>query len=847
MQLTPGMRQYMEVKGKHPDCLVLFRMGDFFETFYDDARTVSRELDIVLTSRGKDEKKAPLAGIPFHALDSYLAKLVKKGYKVCIVEQLEDPKLAKGLVKRGVVRIITPGTVVEENILSKDSNNYICAVAKDKDTYGIAFADISTGEFVATQAEGEAKLLSEIEKFKPTEAIIPAALADHSIAKSIRDRGAFVNSFDERHFWEDSAKKELMGHFNVSFLDGFGLAGKPAAACAAGALLAYLKKHQMSQITHVKKVSYYSPEGFMLLDSATIRNLEIVRNIRDGSSQGTLFEMLDRTKTPMGTRTLKRYLLQPLMDIREIEKRHDAVSELAGNTFAAEKIREALSRFGDLERINARVSLGTASPRDLVGLKASLAAIPALKREVAPFKSGLLAQAAGMPGMEELHSLLDSAIKDEPAATTREGNIIKEGYNGQLDALRKSGSSARAEIEKMEEEEKARTGIRTLKIKFNRVFGYFIEISNSYLKQVPPEYQRKQTQANSERFTTDRLKQIETGYLGAQEKSIALEYELFMEVLAKAALNSGKMLEAAGQIASIDCMLSLAQAAAENGYVRPAMSESYAMSVVNGRHPVVERIAPGFVKNDCAFSDAEKMKIITGPNMAGKSTYLRQNALAILMAQAGSFVPADSAAMGVVDRIFSRVGAYDDLSMGQSTFMVEMSECANILNNATARSFVILDEVGRGTSTYDGFALATAIAEHLYSKIGAKTLFATHYHQLNGLAKSFPGIRNYHALVSEDNGEITFLRKIVKGGTDKSYGIHVAKLAGVPDGVIRRSREVMARIESENGVPKSVESTTTTKSDIELHEPDTGKKIKIREEKTETRYKDKGQKTLMDA
>ncbi len=841
------MRQYMEVKEKHPDCLVLFRMGDFYETFYEDAKTVSRELDIVLTSRGKDEKKAPLAGIPYHALDSYLGKLVKRGYKVCIVEQLEDPKLAKGLVKRGVVRIITPGTVIEENILAKDSNNYICAIAKDKDAYGIAFADISTGEFIAAEVGDAQKLLSEIEKFKPTETVIPSALIESEISKSIKDKGSFISAYDDRHFWLESAQKEIMSHFKVAFLDGFGLAGRQLATCAAGGLLSYLKKHQMSQITHIKKISYYSPEGYMLLDSATIRNLEIIRNIRDGEAQSTLFEVLDRTKTPMGTRSLKRWLLQPLRDIAAIEKRHCAVEELCGSAFAQAKINEALAKFSDLERITARISLGTANPRDFVALRSSLGAMPSLKSELAGFKSDLFSDVSKLPDMSGLHKLLDSAIKDEPAITTREGNIIKDGYNSELDALRKTGSGARAEIDKMEEEERARTGIKSLKIRFNRVFGYFIEITNSNLKLAPSDYQRKQTQANCERFTTDRLKQIESGYLGAQEKIVALEYELFMSVMQEVSKKSYEILEIAGKIAAVDCLVSLSQVASENRYVRPVMSEGYEMSIVNGRHPVVERIAPGFVQNDCEFSQTEKMKIITGPNMAGKSTYLRQNALVILMAQAGSFVPAERARISIVDRIFSRVGAYDDLSMGQSTFMVEMTECANILNNATDKSFVILDEVGRGTSTYDGFALATAIAEHLYSSIGAKTLFATHYHQLNGLAKNFTGIRNYHALVSEDNDEITFLRKIVKGGTDKSYGIHVAKLAGVPPVVIARSRAVMSKIESENGVLKNVESTTTTKSDIEMDEPKTGKKIKITEHKTETKYSGKGQKTLTDA
>lgn len=844
MQLSPGMRQYMDVKNKHPDCVVLFRMGDFYETFYEDAKTVAKELDIVLTARGKGEKRAPLAGIPYHALDSYLGKLVKKGYKVCIVEQLEDPKKAKGLVKRGVVRIITPGTIIEDNILNKDNNNFIMSLNKEDDIYGITFADISTGEFLTAELKDENKLLGEIEKFNPAEIITPISFYESNIIKNIKQRDFCINSYDDRHFWIDKASSTLKEHFKVHNLDGFGIQDKQVSITSSGALISYLKETQMNSLAHINSIHLYNIEEYMILDSATQRNLELLKNIRDGTTRGTLFAIINKTTTSMGSRKLKKWLLRPLINVKKINKRLDAIEELVDNTLLREEIKDILSHFSDIERITARIIYNTANAKDLVALKNSLDLIPKLKHLMKECTSDFLTNIKDMDELKQVAELINQAIKDEPAATLREGNMIRRSYNHELDELRDISSSGKRWITELEEKEKQKTGIKSLKIRFNKVFGYFIEVTKANLHLVPKEYIRKQTQVNSERFITEELKHKEDLILSSQDKIYALEYELFQNILNKVSGNISTIQDIADKISSLDCFLSLSITASENNYIRPETNELDEISITGGRHPVVEKIEPSFVDNDCILNEKQRMKIITGPNMSGKSSYLRQNALIVLLAQIGSFVPAKQSIIGIVDRIFTRVGAYDDLSMGQSTFMVEMNETASILNNATSRSFVILDEIGRGTSTYDGFSLAWAIAEYLITKINAKTLFATHYHQLNKMSEEFPNIKNYNILVNEKEDDIIFLRKIVEGGTDKSYGIQVAKLAGLPDQVINRAKVLMKTLEEEDKIMKKLETQVISQKQFETEDDEIKREVHYTE--TITKKKLQKQKQLFD-
>jgi DNA mismatch repair protein MutS len=800
MNLSPGMQQYMKVKNEHPDCLVLFRMGDFYETFYEDAKTAAKELNIVLTARGKGEKRAPLAGIPFHAIEPYIAKLIKKGYKVALVEQMEDPRFAKGLVKRDLVRIITPGTVLESSLLNEKQNNYVMSVASEKDEYGIALADISTGEFLTSQFKGNSRLNTEVAKFSPAEIIIPLSMEESELSKELK-KSSIVHTFDDRHFWLQKAHSILKDHFEVHSLDGFGCEQLPLSISASGALLSYLKETQKTHLNYINSLHTFSTDEFMMLDSVTQRNLELLKNIRDGTSRGTLLEALDATSTSMGSRLLRKWIVRPLLSADEIQKRLDAVEELFDNIILREELKEQLVNVQDVERLISRVTFGSANARDLVGLKFSLEHVPKLKQLLQSVQSSVLSELRDVSDQKEVVELIQKAIKDEPSAILRDGNLIKKGYSKELDELHEITKSGKSWVSELEGKERQKTGIKSLKIKYNQVFGYFIEVTKANLHLVPPYYVRKQTQVNAERFITDELKEKESMILGAEEKIVNLEYELFLGVIKEVSKKTSEIQDIARKIAQLDCILSLAHVASHNNYAKPKIDTSDSIVIRDGRHPVVERFENcSFVANDCELDTDKKLLIVTGPNMVGKSTWMRQVALIVLMAQVGSFVPARAASIGLVDRIFTRVGAYDDLTMGQSTFMVEMSETANILNNATNKSLIILDELGRGTSTYDGVSLAWAIAEHIHNAIGAKTLFATHYHQLNKLEEKFPGIKNYHITVKDVDDKIVFLRKIERGGTDKSYGIHVAKLAGVPHDVIERSKSIMSMLEMEDEI-----------------------------------------------
>jgi DNA mismatch repair protein MutS len=830
MKLTPAMQQYMDIKNKHPDTIVLFRMGDFYETFYEDAKTAARELNIVLTARGKGDTRAPLAGIPYHSLDQYLAKLIKKGYKVTIVEQLEDPKQAKGIVKRGVVRIVTPGTVMDSNILDDKSNNYIMSIVKSDEKFGVSIADISTGEFVTTFVNNYDELVNEIARYQPRECILPLSLEDTTIHFDLKRKFArepnniSFNVFDDRHFWKDGAYKLLLEHFNTQNLLGYGLSDKESAhdlaICSSGALLSYLKTTQKNSLVYVNKISLFNINEFMVLDEATQRNLELVRNIRDNSSKSTLLEVLDTTVSSMGSRQLRSWLLKPLIKIDQIQSRQEAIEVMFKNSILRDDVREELSKVADIERLISRVNYGTANARDLVGIKNALRTVSVIKKLLGDVKDGsvILSQICEMLELEELAICISNSINEEAGISVRDGNMIKDGYDTELDKLRGIRKNSKKFIADLEEKEKKNTGIKSLKIKFNRVFGYYIEVTKSNLHLVPKHYIRKQTQVNSERFITEELKEQESLILNSEEKIKALEYDLFMGIVNKVSENTTEVQQIASKFSLLDVVCCLAKVAAENEYVRPEVNEDGKIVIKDGRHPVVEKIVDKYVANDSLLQGNNKIQIITGPNMSGKSSYMRQVALIVLMTQIGSFIPAKSVEIGVVDRIFTRVGAYDDLTHGQSTFMVEMNETANILNNATEKSLVILDEIGRGTSTFDGISIAWAVAEYLHDKNKSKTLFATHYHQLNKLAEHFPDIKNYNIAVLEKENDIVFLRKIVSGGTDKSYGIHVAKLAGMPETVLKRSVQIMQMLEVEDEIGDRIEQELKSKdvADVEV-------------------------------
>ncbi|MEM4729900.1 MAG: DNA mismatch repair protein MutS [Thermoplasmata archaeon] len=806
-ELTPMMEQYRAIKKEYQDYILLYRLGDFYETFFEDAALTSRELDIVLTSRGRGEERVPMAGIPYHAAESYIAKLIKKGHKVAICEQMEDPALAKGLVRREVVRVITPGTVLEDSMLERKAGNYLVAISRSERGFGLSAVEVSTGEFVTMELTGEdalTRLLGEVSRLKPSECLLPPELfGDRRLTEQLRNLSEMaLVRLEAEAFEPQAAARRIMEYFEAVSLEGFGCAGKELAISAAGAVLSYLDRVRKGAEFCIDTLRTQTPGEHMVLDAVTQRNLELVQSLRDGSAKGTLLEVLDHTVTAMGGRLLRGWILQPLTDVSRIRLRLEAVRELLETSVLSQTARELLRGVHDLERLTGRVTFGTATPRDLLAVSSSLRVAGQLRRVLEPARSERLRQLAeGIDPLEELASLLSSAIPPDAPATTREGGFIQDGYSAELDALRASTREARDWLAGLEVKERERTGIRSLKVGFNRVFGYYIEVTKPNLGMVPPDYIRKQTLANGERFVTEELQRYEEIVLSAEERIKALEQRLFSELLSKVAARAPGILATARAVAEVDALLSLSEAASRGGYCEPEVDEGDAIDIREGRHPVIERALPpgSFVPNDTHLDcSREQIMILTGPNMAGKSTYMRQVALIVIMAQLGSFVPARSAKIGIVDRVFTRVGATDDLVRGQSTFMVEMVETASILNSATRRSLVLLDEIGRGTSTYDGLSIAWAVAEYLHNepRAGCKTIFATHYHQLTELARSLPRARNYHMPVKEAGEEIVFLRRVVPGSVDRSYGIQVARLAGLPKKVTERARAVLASLEA---------------------------------------------------
>ncbi|MBD9268113.1 MAG: DNA mismatch repair protein MutS [[Ruminococcus] torques] len=801
------MKQYMETKSQYQDCILFYRLGDFYEMFFEDALTASRELEITLTGKNcGQEEKAPMCGVPYHAVEGYLNRLVAKGYKVAICEQVEDPKTTKGIVKREVVRIVTPGTNLDTQALDETKNNYIMCIVYIADRYGVSVADISTGDYFVTEIPDSAKLLDEIYRFSPSEIICNEAFYMSGVdMDGMKDRlGITIYSLESWYFDDEVCRKKLLEHFEVSSFAGLGLADYDCGIISAGALLQYLLETQKNSLSNLTHITPYAAGKFMMIDSSTRRNLELCETLREKQKRGSLLWVLDKTKTAMGARTLRKYVEQPLIDKTEIIRRLDAVQELKEQAISREEIREYLSPVYDLERLITKIAYGSANPRDLTAFRSSLEMLPALLYILQEMKAELLKDlAVDLDPLEDLCILVKKAIREDPPIAMKEGNIINDGYNEEVDKLRRAKSDGKDWLAKLENDEREKTGIKNLKIKYNKVFGYYLEVTNSYKEMVPEYYTRKQTLANAERYITPELKELEDMILGAEDKLYALEYELYSEVRDLIASQIERIQKTAKAVAALDAFASLALVAERNNYVRPKINEKGVIDIKEGRHPVVERMIPNemFISNDTYLDDKKhRISIITGPNMAGKSTYMRQTALIALMAQIGSFVPAKSANIGLSDRIFTRVGASDDLASGQSTFMVEMTEVANILRNATSKSLLILDEIGRGTSTFDGLSIAWAVIEYIGDSrlLGAKTLFATHYHELTELEGKIDNVNNYCIAVKEKGDDIVFLRKIVKGGADKSYGIQVAKLAGVPELVIGRAKEIVEELSDED-------------------------------------------------
>ena len=799
------MTQYVETKKQYPDCILFYRLGDFYEMFFEDALTASKELEITLT--GKEcglEERAPMCGVPYHAVDSYLYKLVQKGYKVAIAEQMEDPKLAKGLVKREVIRVVTPGTITSSQALDETKNNYLMGIVYIGDTYGISTCDMTTGDYLVTEVEGERNLLDEIHKFAPSEIICNEAFYMSSIdLDDLRNRyHVAISSLDSHYFSDDACRKVLKEHFHVGTLDGLGLADYDAGVIAAGAVMEYLYETQKNSLAHIVTITPYTTGQFMIIDTSTRRNLELVETLREKQRRGSLLWVLDKTKTAMGARLMRTMIEQPLIKKEQITERQNAIEELNMSYISREEIREYLGPVYDLERLIGRITYKSANPRDLIAFRNSLKMLPFIRDILKEFNSAVLKEIhEDMDPLQDLYDLIERAIVEEPPIVTREGGMIKEGYNEEADKLRHAKTEGKTWLAELEARERDKTGIKNLKIKYNKVFGYYFEVTNSFKDLVPDYFIRKQTLANAERYTTDELKNLEDIILGAEDKLFSLEYDLFCDVRDQIAREVNRIQTTAKAIAGLDVFCSLSLVATRNNYVKPKINEKGTIHIKNGRHPVVELMLKDdlFVANDTVLdNNKNRISIITGPNMAGKSTYMRQTALIVLMAQIGSFVPADEADIGVCDRIFTRVGASDDLASGQSTFMVEMTEVANILRNATRNSLVILDEIGRGTSTFDGLSIAWAVVEYISNTrvLGAKTLFATHYHELTELEDTMSGVTNYCIAVKEQGDDIVFLRKIIKGGADKSYGIQVAKLAGVPDQVITRAKELVEELSS---------------------------------------------------
>jgi DNA mismatch repair protein MutS len=801
--MSPMMVHYLETKKQYPDCILFYRLGDFYEMFFEDALTVSKELEITLT--GKEcglEERAPMCGIPYHALENYLYRLVQKGYKVAIAEQMEDPKLAKGLVKREVIRVVTPGTITSAQALDETKNNYLMGIVYIDERFGIAVSDISTGDFLVTEVETERELADEINKFSPSEIICNDAFFVSGVdTEEVKNRYQTVIAALDSHFFSDEGcRRILKEHFKVGSLDGLGLQDYDTGVIAAGAVMEYMYETQKSTLSHITTIVPYSTGQFMIIDTSTRRNLELLETMREKQKRGTLLWVLDKTKTAMGARLLRTYIEQPLIHKDDIIARQNAIEELNMNYISREEICEYLNPIYDLERLIGRISYKTANPRDLISFRNSLEMLPYIKDLMGEFTTPLLKELwEELDALEDVHDLVSRAIVEDPPISLRDGGIIKDGYHEETDKLRHAKTEGKTWLAELESRERDKTGIKNLKVKYNKVFGYYFEVTNSFKGMVPDYFVRKQTLANAERYTTDELKELEDMILGAEDKLYTLEYGLFCEVRDAIAAEVLRIQQTARAIAGIDVMTSLSVVATKNNYVKPRINEKGVIDIKNGRHPVVEKMMRDdlFVANDTYLDNTKnRLSIITGPNMAGKSTYMRQTALIVLMAQLGSFVPADDANIGICDRIFTRVGASDDLASGQSTFMVEMTEVANILRNATKNSLIVLDEIGRGTSTFDGLSIAWAVVEHISNPklLGAKTLFATHYHELTELEGTINGVNNYCIAVKEQGDDIVFLRKIVKGGADKSYGVQVAKLAGVPDSVIVRAKELLVEL-----------------------------------------------------
>ena len=813
-EYSPMMQHYLQTKEEYPDCILFYRLGDFYEMFFEDAKIVSRELELTLTGKScGQEERAPMCGVPFHAYESYMNRLVAKGYKVAICEQMEDPKQAKGMVRREVIRVVTPGTNINEQALDEGKNNYIMCIVSLSDQFGVATADVTTGDFFVTEVDSKRRLLDEIYKFSPTEVVCNEALFMSGLdIDDLKNRvGIVLYSLENWYFDDSLCENTLKEHFRVNSLEGLGLADLECGMIASGSLLKYLYETQKNSLEQISAIHPYTTGKFMVLDSSTRRNLELVETLREKAKRGSLLWVLDKTKTAMGARMLRSFVEQPLIEKEEIEGRLDAIEELMQRAIDREELREYLNPVYDLERLLTRITYQSANPRDLTAFKSSIGMIPHIRGILLELQSKeIQGICEDMDTLEDLYTLIDAAIEEEPPITVREGGIIKDGYHEEIDRLREAKSQGKNWLAELEAKEREKTGIKNLKIKFNKVFGYYLEVTNSFKDLVPDYYTRKQTLTNAERYITPELKEMEDMILGAEDKLVQLEYELFRELREQIAKNVVRIQKTAKALAKIDVFASLALISEQNHYCRPSLNQNGRIDIKNGRHPVVEKMINNdmFIANDTYLDNQKnRISVITGPNMAGKSTYMRQTALIVLMAQIGCFVPAETADIGIVDRIFTRVGASDDLASGQSTFMVEMTEVANILRNATGNSLLILDEIGRGTSTFDGLSIAWAVVEYISNPklLGAKTLFATHYHELTELEGKLNSVNNYCIAVKEKGDDIVFLRKIVKGGADKSYGIQVAKLAGIPELVINRAKDIVNQL-SANDITETVKN-----------------------------------------
>ncbi len=818
-KMSPMMEKYMETKKEYSDCILFYRLGDFYEMFFDDAITVSKELELTLTGKNCGlAERAPMCGVPFHAAQLYINKLVQRGYKVAICDQVEDPKEAKGLVKREVTRIATPGTNIDMETLSEESNNYIMCIYYSEDVYGLAVSDITTGIFLTTSVNDERRLTDEIYKFSPSEIVCNEAftMSGFDFDDLKLKLNVAVYPLEPWFFDDDACNEAIKKQFNVSDVSGLGFDTHLGSTSSSGALIRYLSQSQKGSISQIRSIRAYSVTDYMVLDSATRRNLELTQTMLEKTKKGSLLYVLDKTKTAMGARMLRSFLEQPLTDKKKINTRLDAVEAFTEDLILREELREYLNPVYDLERLMGKINYHSANPRDLIAFANSIRMLPPIKDILMSSKVSAVRQLCdNLDTLEDLCALIDDAISEDAPVNIKEGGIIRQGYSEKVDSLRNAKTEGKTWLAELEAKDRERTGIKNLRIKYNRVFGYYFEVTNSFLELVPEDYIRKQTLANAERYTTEKLKELEDTILNAEDKLFSLEYDLFIELRDRLSLSVDRILASAKAIALADAYSSLGYVASANGYVRPKINEKGIIDIKEGRHPVVELLTKDemFISNDTYLDNSSnRISVITGPNMAGKSTYMRQVALIVLMAQIGSFVPASSANIGIVDRIFTRVGASDDLASGRSTFMVEMTEVSNILRNATSKSLLILDEIGRGTSTFDGLSIAWAVIEYISNvKLsGAKTLFATHYHELTELEGKIAGVNNYCIAVKEKNDTIVFLRKIVRGGADKSYGIAVAKLAGLPDSVIARANELVAQL-SRNDISASVRSIAVQK------------------------------------